>query len=325
MWLVAMPTAVYAWDSVGHHVTGMIASELLSGSRAERETQRILGDVSLRDAAVWADCAKGIDPAQDYRYTAYDKYPECKRFESAAEIAYMQSFVKRTQAACQEPATGVVCHKRYHYTDLPVHFRHYDRRWDGTRSDDLIGVTVAAIRYLRDEVKQTTVTFNGKREALLVLIHCVGDLHQPLHVASVFLDTNGQQLNPDLYADSARDGNTMGGNRLLLAQTDMNLHRLWDTVPRAWLLKGDTRDWLREAHAIPSTSGQPLSWPALWADDTLAAGRATFSGLQFEPESTGTWRVRLPYAYAARMHRIQRMNLIKAGARLALLLKALWP
>jgi hypothetical protein len=57
-----------AWGPDGHHTVGAIADRMITGTHASTEVKAILGDISLQDAAVWADCAKGIDPKKNYTY-----------------------------------------------------------------------------------------------------------------------------------------------------------------------------------------------------------------------------------------------------------------
>jgi len=65
-----------AWGPDGHHTVGAIADHLLVGKPAAAKVSELLGGLSLQDAAVWADCAKGIDPAKGFTYTSAGRYPE---------------------------------------------------------------------------------------------------------------------------------------------------------------------------------------------------------------------------------------------------------
>jgi len=73
-----------------------------------------------------------------------------------------------------------------------------------------------------------------------LLTHYIGDIHQPLHVGSVFLNADGQVIQPE--ADHFdKTSNTVGGNALICACG--NLHSLWDDVP-ANLKRGKSNDAL---------------------------------------------------------------------------------
>lgn len=84
---------------------------------------------------------------------------------------------------------------------------------------------------------------------------------------------------------------------------------------------------------ISETSGEPATWSAQWASDTIAVGHAAFTGLHFAGKKSGSttappqWTVTGTHAssYQSRAEDVKAAQLAKAGARLAQLLKALWP
>src|SRR5471032_3207658 len=85
------------WGPDGHHTVGAIADRLIAGSHAAQQVQALLGGLSLQDAAVWADCARGVDPSKGFVYTSAGAYPECKIFETPAGEAEMIDYVKRNE------------------------------------------------------------------------------------------------------------------------------------------------------------------------------------------------------------------------------------
>ena len=76
-------TQALAWEPEAHHAVGAIADQLIIKTHAADEVKVLLGNLSLRDAAVWADCAKGIDPDKNFTYLSAGKFPECKIYESS--------------------------------------------------------------------------------------------------------------------------------------------------------------------------------------------------------------------------------------------------
>ena len=62
-----------SWGPDGHHTVGAIADRLIAGSHAAEQVKSLLGGLSLEQAAVWADCAKGVDPSKDFAYTSAGK------------------------------------------------------------------------------------------------------------------------------------------------------------------------------------------------------------------------------------------------------------
>jgi hypothetical protein len=68
-----------------------------------------------------------------------------------------------------------------------------------------------------------------------------------------------------------------------------------------------------------------LSWPSTWASETLLEARRSYRGLRFSQADNGDWKVVLPRGYTDTMNDIKRKQLIEAGARLAQVLRAVWP
>lgn len=68
----------------------------------------------------------------------------------------------------------------------------------------------SAIIFLKKELKKKTLPLNKKRMYLKLLIHIVGDVHQPLHVSPVG-STGGNDIKVQWFGKSS------------------NLHRVWDS------------------------------------------------------------------------------------------------
>jgi len=322
-------TPASAWGPDGHHTVGALADRLIAGTPAAAHVHELLDGLSLRDAAVWADCAKGVDPAKDYRYASPGRYPECAVFETADGEAEMSDFVRRNDQNCARKPTEESCHKQYHYTDIAIQRTRYTLGPTGTRPDDIVAAVVAATRMLQRGSAPPPFDFRSPREALLLLAHYVGDIHQPLHVGAIYLDAAGRRVDPDAGAPDAATA-TRGANQIITvdAVTDercANLHRVWDDIPARL---DDTRidaAWLARARAVARSMGPLDAWPAAWATESLGQARRAMAGLQFGPLSGGDWTVTPPPSYRARMASVKRAALTRAGARLAQLLLAIWP
>ena len=141
-------------------------------------------------------------------------------------------------------------------------------------------------------------------QALAFLIHFVGDMHMPLHSGS---------------------HNDAGGNAIkaaygIYAPDRLNLHGIWDGVlaeraitsgptlvrryaaaEAAPLQAGTTEDWSRESYDIART----IAYPSATAD---------------KPCVTPTVRVKLDEATIVRLVPVQRLQVQRAGLRLARLL-----
>jgi S1/P1 Nuclease len=315
---------VFAWGPDGHKTVGKIADSILVGTPAAAQVKKLIG-MSLAQASVWADCAKGVSPndAGKFRYKEYKMYPECAPFENPASAKAMEAFVARNWKQCKSESGAEVCHKKFHYTNVAVQRNIYATGLTGTSDTDLVGSMRAVIAVLKGEKPPSGFSIVSKREALLLLAHYIGDLHQPLHVSSVYLDSQGALVDPDqgIYDPSTF---TRGGNSIIASAG--NLHGEWDSVPAALGPDQLGISGAAEALAVTESSGHPITWPSLWATDTISSGAAAFEGASFsDKDSEGRWTISTPPNYRDSRQALQRTQLIKGGARLAQLLKAIWP
>ena len=325
----ALPPAARAWGAEGHRAAGAIADRLLAGSHAEQRVHALLGDLSLEQAAVWADCAKGIDPKKGYAYTAAGRFPECQVFETPQGEAEMAAFVRRNDTNCPRRPEDESCHRQYHYTDVAIQRTRYAPGLAGTRDFDIVGAVAAATQVLQGDPAPAPFDIQGPREALLLLAHYVGDIHQPLHVGAIYLDAGGARVDPDATGpDPSTD--TRGGNQLVTMnlatnRRSANLHQTWDDVPLGLQATEVGPRWVAQARKLPRTPGAVAQWPGAWASETLLLARASFAGLRFAPEANGEWTLALSCRYNEQMGPAKKRQITRAGARLAQLLRAVWP
>ncbi len=329
--LAVLPGRARAWGPDGHKTVATIADELIAGSNAAAQVKAILGATSLEDAAVWADCAKGVEASDStppvFTYTAEGKFPECAPFETPAGKAEMVDFVSRNYDNCHPKPREDVCHKQYHYSDISVAKSRYSPSYVGARPDDVESAISAMIAVLQGQPAPAPFSIKNQREALLLLVHYVGDVHQPLHVGAIYLDAAGHRLNPDAaHFDPATD--THGGNSIELG-TGNNLHATWDAIPIDLTASHVHAAWLTAARKVPATPGAIGKWSTAWATATQKQAQKAFSGLKLGARRVDggqdSWGVTLPSSYDATMATIKKAQLTDGGARLAQLLTALWP
>ncbi|MCE4537962.1 S1/P1 nuclease [Pelomonas sp. P7] len=337
--LLATPLLVQAWGADGHQTVGAIAAGLIKGTPVEARVAALLGDMPLPLAAIWADCAKGISPAQPYTYPTPGKYAECAALETPERIAEMADYVRRNDRQCKIGMDEDSCHKQTHYADVPLQRSRYLPGFTGTRPDDVVGALRQAILVLQGRPTTGQPNYKSQREALLVLAHLVGDVHQPLHVGAAYLDATGRRVDPDKTGFDPASF-TVGGNSLFVvaapkpaaAQPELaaafgplKMHSLWDGVPDR--LKPGRVDaaWLAQARKVHANRGDPADWPARWATQSLEEAGVAFEGLSFSPKEGSHWNVSLPGGYSAKAEAIKREQLTLAGARLAAVLKAVFP
>jgi hypothetical protein len=329
-------------------VVGSIADHLLNAN-ARAQVAQILNppgshdpspgthQFDLRKTGPWADCVKSVGRLPDgtFKYGVSDQHPEyelpCIPFRE--ERARMEDYASRNWTTCPYPADltkpQLGCHNTFHFEDVAFERDGFDRAYQGTNPHDLVAVLGAAIAVLTDRSIPASFAFSirDKREALLLLTHFVGDLHQPLHVGALYLDANGKPVDPDITHQIDPATETVGGNSI--QDQNVNLHAEWDDIPTD-LGDAATRELLASAREVPATPGRPEDWPAAWAGDTIRVSREAFAGLNLaaEPSATGPhWLVTFEdhTAYLWLMDQIKRKQLAKGGARLAELLNAIWP
>lgn len=324
--VAAVPETGFAWGADGHQSVGAIADTLLSGTIAGAQVKALLGEQTLEKMSVWGDCVKGIAPEKDFAYTSAGRYPECAPFETANGIAAMADYVRRNNTACNPAADEETCHKQYHYADVALQHEHYKTGYAGTSDHDIVHAIRAAALVLQGKQAPAPFSFKDKQEALALLTHYIGDIHQPLHVGSVFLDASGNLVNPD---DTGYDhsSNTVGGNALQCPCG--NLHSLWDDLPLPYKRGRMNEALVKKARLVPLTQGSPEQLPVAWADDAIRDARKLFAGTQFSkstPNSRGSnWSIALPLEYEKTMFSMKEDALARAGAHLAQILQAIWP
>ncbi|MBC7734777.1 MAG: S1/P1 nuclease [Bacteriovorax sp.] len=319
--------AAMAFGASGHAFSGALADRLLN-PHAARQVQLVLG-MKLAVAATWADCAKDVAPGPaGFHYVPDPRFrPACEHFETPPGRARMADYVRRNWNVCSPASEVVACHKAYHFSDVAVQHERYDRRFIGTSDHDVVSALNATIAVLRDWPAPPPFSIRDRKEALLLLAHLVGDVHQPLHVGAVYLDARGAPVDPDAGAAASSLNTTRGGNSIADGAT--NLHALWDAIPPHLQPSRIDKATLAAARRIAANPLDPSAWPAAWATETLLASREAFDGLAFQPDAAkpGRWTVEYAdrAAYMERKQAIQAQQLLRAGARLAQLLNALWP
>ncbi len=266
--LTAASPAALAWGESSHRLTAAIAERLLTREASAQVVRMLAGEASFGT-------------------------PECP-------VSTLQDAAR--WADCVRPLKRYAHTAHWHFDDIPIcgTARHDVYCPDGdclsTQTKRLIGV-------LGDVGADPA----ARLEALKLVVHFVGDLHQPLHAAN-----NGD-----------RGGNDVPTRFLGSADNDgrQNLHRVWDSrlaekqftgmdavaslfgrlTPlegAAWR-EGDIDDWLHETHAIA-------------VDVTYAA-----LPRPLVCNAKGGDRELLDAAYYERAAPVVAQQLLKAGVRIA--------
>ncbi|HEY1341815.1 MAG TPA: S1/P1 nuclease [Bryobacteraceae bacterium] len=141
----------------------------------------------------------------------------------------------------------------WHYIDIPISRPHLDMARDCPNGNCI----VTKITEFRGILADKDGALSKRREALLYLVHFLGDLHQPLHCSD----------------DGDKGGNLVA---VIFLGDRMNLHRVWDSAllnhmpPEDELFaklsqavtpdrmavwsRGSVEDWAEEGHQIAKTA-----------------------------------------------------------------------
>jgi hypothetical protein len=330
-----------AWGPQGHQLIGAVAEDLLNPG-AKARVHALLG-YDLATAGKWADCVRNVVRGSDgtFRYVINPRHQApCRAFMARDERARMEDYARRNRDRCHQPLqeiasaarpTGEDCAGTYHYTDIALQRDEYGPSW-GSSEHDVVHAVEAAIAVLQERPAPQPFSIADKKEALLLLAHFVGDIHQPLHVGALYLDGDAELIDPDSSTpELAKRAETRGGNWISLSRTE-NLHSVWDAIPQSWNLSRLTprkrESWDGEARNEPPPEGEIGAWPAAWASETIEAARQTYDGLQLRPDpATGHWLALSldPSRFARTRRAIQRVQIGRAAARLADVLNTVWP
>ena len=158
------------------------------------------------------------------------------------------------------------------------------------------GDLILTIEKIITALKSKKLNPKEEVEQLKMLIHLIGDVHQPLHVGS---------------------GNDRGGNDVKVSwfRTDSNLHRVWDSD-----MIDDTRLSFTElAESLEKPDAAKLAtWQKTnvrdWANESITYRKDVYN------IGDGT----LGYLYSYNNFHIVRLRLLQAGVRLAAVLNQIY-
>jgi hypothetical protein len=159
-----------------------------------------------------------------------------------------------------------------------------------------------------------------RRQALLFLVHLVGDIHQPLHTVERDCDKGG---------NSERVGFSLDGKH-----SDMKLHQVWDSKELDLLMADynvTDEHALAEALIASISPSQAEKWARAtpeemaWESYNVAVTRVypTIAYQNFcGPQTTPPIETDLALPYEEQGTRVVQLQLMKAGVRLAAMLES---
>lgn len=299
--LLQSPWLAHGWGRSGHEAMARVAQGWLSNDVAARVTT-ILGTNDLASVALWADHVRDAQRMRGPLRSDPEAHDFNRRFPQ---------------------------NEHWHYVNLPLATARYAKSIPFASTNDIVNATRRCIVVLEGQSAEMS-----KRDALRWLVHLVGDIHQPLHVACGYY-----RFKPDPTIELTREPDAAtgqphdrGGNLLRFGQ-NQNLHGLWDVALVDALNSGDERlEALLRKAAQPQnwkTAGPVERWPEHWATDAVVAARAAYEGIEFlaahfdATNAVTNITVKLPSGYQSKQQPRARDQLSKSAFRLAEVLNAL--
>ena len=184
----------------------------------------------------------------------------------------------------------------WHYIDIPIDKAHLDMARDCPNGDCVI----ARIEDFKKVVADPAATAVQRKEALMFLVHLVGDMHQPLH-CSDNKDKGGNDVKVDFFGRPS------------------NLHSVWDS---GLLKRMGTEDALFAQFSGDLTEKRAKKWGKgtveEWAEQAHKAAQKVVYGKL--PKAPAGGPVKVDAAYERLADPLIKAQIEKAGARLAMVL-----
>ena len=204
----------------------------------------------------------------------------------------------------------------------PFHFIDQPFSTDGTALPAGVPEPDNIVKALEDNVNilKTSTDKDAQAQALRLVIHFVGDIHQPLHCAA--------------RVSSALPNGDLGGNlvKIKVGGKSTNLHSYWDggigSFPKTGPNFAPPSLSQIPAAAATAMAGNPATNPkiklnnpfnyAAWASESFDLAKSTaYMGMQNNGTPTA--------AYNTKALKVVRQRVAWGGYRLAALLNAVWP
>ena len=257
--LLAPVSSVLAWGSDGHQTVGTIASLRIKPRTAQKIALILQPGETLASISTWADTVKE-------RVGKTDPDPDTN--------AFLQDIIHNEK------------NREWHYDNLPLNCRSYQTCKGFTLENDVVHMLNVSIRTLQGHPDPAHPL--SKRNALKLLVHFVGDIHQPLHVGSGYIDVSGPNqviviVREPFEIKRKHLPTDKGGNDLIIDNNRQNLHGFWDFGLVTSLMTftdhqtSDTLGEFLKQSVRPERSWNPRGpisdWAAQWATDSLNLSR----------------------------------------------------
>ena len=244
--------------------------------------------VCVQDILAWGQ--KGHDVTCEIA----ERHLDCKARKAVKKLLEGKSMVYWSNWLDNASHTPEYAYtKTWHYKNIDAGVAYEDAELEPK------GDVVTAIHKQLEVLKDKTSSTDSKRLALKMLIHLVGDLHQPMHM--------GHKSD-------------LGGNRWMVVyfNKEKNLHSIWDTDILEGGHKWSYEEWATEIDHLNRKQRKELSSGSVddWASETYNVATEIYN--------TTPQQAKLSYDYQARWIPVIEQQLLKGGLRLANLLNEIF-
>jgi hypothetical protein len=272
-WLAAGST-MFAWSELGHDGIAGLAQQKLTPATT-KVVNKILGNQSMASVASWADWIRLGEVT--------------KLAGGAAEEADVEAALPGSDT--------------WHFVDLPLGVTEYSSTAPSAGANDVVSGINKCIAILEGPDSSTAGGYDMHAIALKMLIHLVGDIHQPFHVACRYyrlgpVGANTYVTDPVVVVqENARDDR--GANDLITAPPSNELHALWDAqmvdeIDPDNLIKTPEQaaDRPKDIQQIVAFLSPKLAgnyrigdnhyhqWAARWATDAIPVAQRAYVGIE---------------------------------------------
>ena len=289
--LLFLSAPAWCWGPTGHRIVAIIAEQRLTPQTLDKIHKLLFdGKYSLADISTCADQIRG-----NPRATPTPADQMC-----------------RSLAGDVPPTNGT-----WHYIDIPVPTK--SKTLDAFCKDD--NCAPARIRIFSNTLR-TSKDDAQRRQALLFVVHFVGDLHQPLHAAERACDRGGNSERVNFVAGEQKESNTA-------------LHHVWDSSEVELAMHNDniSDDHVYAGFLMAAIQpSQAAKWARAtpdeiaWESYKLAVSKV-YRGIPFQNfcdtnQKSSPLVTDLTLAYENDGTKVVREQLKKAGVRLAAILES---
>jgi len=323
--VIVFRVSIFAYAPLGHQIVGGIADERLANTSTAAKVHALLDGLTLEKSALIPDEIKGwdkngVDDPRSFHYSARRAIDrQLRDFWRANQPTQQNPSIPMPSGLGFQPITigkdadaaTAPSHHWFHYTDVPVvPPQTYRAGVTGRSKWDIVHMIPFCIDVLQGRISEQNERKITKPVALILLAHCVADIHQPLHVGAQYFDRYGRPTDPDRDKSALADE---GGNTFTLELSDepprgrgirkKKFHGFWDydvvnalfpQVPGTFIKKEleSQIEPLKKDLIHDMATREPRNWQMptnvsvdsyaeMWADEILPIAREAHARLEF--------------------------------------------